>query len=159
MFMVRAMNKWGYGAFSSTINISASTIPDTPNTLVTSIDASTGNVLITWLAPNARSSTIDKYLIEIADVNQTTWSQVLPGCDGSSFVIMSNLQCSIPMSILTNAPFSYTLGTTIVARVSAHNANGWSGTSTPNTSGATAKTVPAEMSAPLNGNGTSNTQI
>jgi hypothetical protein len=30
----------------------------------TNIDAATGNVLVTWIAPNSRGSQIDKYIVE-----------------------------------------------------------------------------------------------
>lgn len=71
--------------------------------------------------------------------------------------IISTLTCSIPMSILTSSPYSYTIGNLIVVRVSAHNANGWGPTSTLNTVGATACTVPTTMTAPTRGTSTTET--
>lgn len=53
--------------------------------------------------------------------------------------------------------FRYTLGQVIYVRISAYNTNGWGSTSTVNTSGATAKTIPATMTAPTRGTETSET--
>ena len=63
------------------------------------------------------------------------------------------------MSILIAAPYTLSLQDLIVVRVSAHNANGWSATSNANSFGATVKTVPAIMTAPVRGSETSEQQI
>lgn len=78
-------------------------------------------------------------------------------CDGTSSTIISSLSCSVDMNDLTSAPWSYTVDTLIVVRISAYNTYGWGLTSTPNTSGATARTVPSQMSAPTKGSDSSDT--
>jgi hypothetical protein len=65
------------------------------------------------------------------------------------------------MSVLTRSSgfYEYTLGELIVVRVSANNSNGWGLTSTINTAGATARTIPASMSTPTRGDDTTESQI
>lgn len=75
---------------------------------MTSIDSSTGGVTISWTAPYAGGSAITSYLIEISNTLGTTWNTELTHCDGSTSTIKTNLYCTIPMSTLTAAPFSYT---------------------------------------------------
>ena len=63
------------------------------------------------------------------------------------------------MSEFLVAPYSYVLLDLIVVRVSAQNSIGFGATSTPNSSGATVKSVPAAMLIPTEGSGTSESQI
>jgi hypothetical protein len=72
---------------------------------------------------------------------------------------MEQLSCQFPMSVFTSQPYNYVLGDVIVFRVSAYNANGWSDPSEENTSGATAKTTPAAMNAPVRDASSSESQI
>jgi len=58
-------------------------------TVTTSIDSSTGGVKIVWTAPHDGSSTIDAYLIEIADSTSTTWTADTTNCNAASSPIMS----------------------------------------------------------------------
>lgn len=75
---------------------------------MTSIDSSTGGVTISWTAPYNGGTAITSYLIEISNALSTTWNTELTYCSGSSSTVISALQCTIPMSTLTAAPFSYT---------------------------------------------------
>ena len=63
-------------------------------------------------------------------------------CDGSSATVISSLSCSVSMNELTSSPWSYTVGTLIVVRISAYNIYGYGVPSTPTTTGALARTVP-----------------
>jgi hypothetical protein len=45
-------------------------------------------------------------------------------CDGSNFLVMANLFCEIPMSVLTSSPYSLPRGRLIQATVSATNSLG-----------------------------------
>jgi hypothetical protein len=53
-FRVRARNIFGWGPYSQVTYIQAAREPDQPLPPVTSIDAATGGVVITWTAPSAR---------------------------------------------------------------------------------------------------------
>jgi len=98
-FKVRAQNKWGWGLYSVIKSIKASTWPKIVSKPVTSIEVANGNVLIDWVAPDARSSTISKYKIEIRDgITASSWLQNLQYCDGTNTSIVSATACSVPMS-------------------------------------------------------------
>jgi hypothetical protein len=78
-------------------------------TVTTSIDATTGGVLISWTAPSSNAQPITSYLIEIADSLHASWYADTTLCDGSSSTVMSTLSCVIPMNTLTSAPYNYLL--------------------------------------------------
>jgi len=67
VFKIRALNYWGWGDFSSEVTIRASETPDQMAAVTTAIDPSTGNVVISWVAPTTNSEPITKYKIEIMD--------------------------------------------------------------------------------------------
>ena len=56
MFKVRASNINGWGAFSSILTIKASSVPATMSTVTTSIDSSSGSVLLSWSPPSNTGS-------------------------------------------------------------------------------------------------------
>jgi hypothetical protein len=116
--------------------------------VTTSIDSTTGGLMITWTAPNSNSYPITSYLIEIADSLTATWNADTTHCDGSSSTVMSAMSCIIPMTTLTSAPYGYLFDQLIVVRASAFNARGFGSTSTPNSSGARIRSVPSIMSTP-----------
>jgi hypothetical protein len=64
-FRIRAKNKWGWGSFSSVTIVQASYIPDQVTSVSTSISSSTGDLVISWSAPNSRSNSIIAYKIEV----------------------------------------------------------------------------------------------
>ena len=128
-FRIRAQNKWGYSDWSSITTIKASTWPEVVAMPTTSIDVATGNVVVTWVAPNSRGSQIDQYVIEFQNsANINDWVQILDYCNGSSTTVVVTSQCSIPMSKFLSPVLNYSLGQTIIARVTAHNVKGYSST-------------------------------
>lgn len=141
-FRVRAKNYWGWGSYSATVTIKASTVPDQMAAAVTSIDSTTGGVKIEWTAPNSNSDAITAYKIEILDTTDTTWTEDTTNCDGTNTLIKSNLECIIPMSVIIASPYSYTYGELVKVRVSAFNSFGQSPVSATNTVGATVLTIP-----------------
>ena len=62
-FKVRAENMWGFGPFSTTTSIVASTVPSQVTNVTTLIDPTTGNVLIQWSGPSSNGAAITAYLI------------------------------------------------------------------------------------------------
>ena len=64
LIKVRAKNFWGWGTFSDTISIKASTVPEKVDSPVTTIDSATGGLTISWTAPYDNADTITEYLIE-----------------------------------------------------------------------------------------------
>ena len=53
-----------------------------------------------------------------------TYTEELTYCDGSVYVIFTNTACTIPLSVLTAAPYSLTMGMSVKLRVVAYNAYG-----------------------------------
>ena len=122
MFRVRAKNQWGWGSFSPSFTIQASTMPDKVSVPTTSIVAETGAVLVQWQKPNERSNEIDMYKIEIQSSSDSSiWSESLASCDGKLPSVVLSRQCIIPMETLLAAPFTYQLSQVIKVRVTAHN--------------------------------------
>lgn len=148
-FKVRAQNVLGWGGISPATTIKAATIPSQMVAVTTSIDSSTGGVKITWTAPLDGSSTIDSYLIEIANSAQTAWAADTTNCDGASSTIISQMYCVIPMSTLA-ASFGYTtLDQLVTVRATAHNVYGYATLpSTVNSSGAKIRQAPDQMIIP-----------
>lgn len=111
--------------------------------VTTSIDLTTGNVRISWTAPNSNAEPITKYKIEILQADGTTFTESLLYCDGSSSIILANMYCLVPMSVLRASPYSLTYGTIVKAQASAYNQFGWGPVSSANTAGATIRTEPS----------------
>jgi hypothetical protein len=83
-FQIRAKNKWGWGEWSGVTWIVASTWPEDVAKPVTSIDPTTGGVLIDWAKPDDHSSEIFRYVIEIQSMlSADTWVQEMDYCDGT----------------------------------------------------------------------------
>lgn len=157
-FKVRAKNIHGYGSFSSVATLVASSKPDAPSTVTTAYD-SNGDVVVTWVAPDDNGSDITAYYVVFADEAETTYTPHT-SCDAwadSTFV--TTLTCTVSMNSLTAAPYSIPREDLISVKVQAYNSRGWGARSTVNTSGATAKTIPAQMTAPTRGTDTTTSRI
>ena len=61
------------------------------NPVVTSVDPTTGGVLITWSSPTMNYDTIIAYEIDILDVLGANWNQDTVHCNGANAIIMANL--------------------------------------------------------------------
>lgn len=104
--------------------------------VTTSIDSSSGGVIITWNEPSTNSGAITAYKIEIADGTTSSYTENA-ACVGSSSTIISTRTCTVPMSVFTSAPYSYGFNALIVIRATATNAYGTQSTySAVNTVGA-----------------------
>jgi len=124
----------------------------------TTLHPSTGDLVISWAAPDDHGSPVTAYSIEVRDQLGTAWSAAA-ACDGSEAAVVAALECSIPMLTLTTAPYSYTLDSLIVVRVAAENAKGWGAVSAGNSAGATAKTLPGQLAAVTRGSSTTPAQV
>ena len=158
-FRVRAKNQWGWSDYSDILKATPSTIPDQMEKVVTQVNDTSGDVIISWTAPNDNSSPITAYLIEILDRAGTTWTEDSTNCDASSGDIFDSLTCVIPMSVFLATPYSLLQGDLIEVRASAYNHNGWSPVSSTNTEGALVRTTPTGMNDPQRNSESSDTQI
>lgn len=113
-FRVRAHNEHGWGSFSTETSIVASSVPDTPAAVTTSINNQ--NVRFTWVAPTSNHQTIDAYKLKIK-TSSSTYVEELTYCDGSDSGIVSQLYCEIPMSVFISSPYSLSPNTLIEAKV------------------------------------------
>ena len=100
-FRVRARNIHGWGDYSNVVPIKAAGLPDQVASATTSIDPTTGGVVIQWVEPHDGSQTITEYLVEVANVDATSWHEDSTNCDGSDPAVTS---CTIPMDVLVAAP-------------------------------------------------------
>ncbi len=135
---VRALNKHGWGPWSSTTNIRCAKAPLAPPSVTTT--NTTVYVKVNWDVPtNNNGLTITKYLVEFQK-KAGAWSTILGECDGSNTVIFAARECSVLMSTLVNS-FSLVYNDVVNVRVSAYNLEGYSSTKS-NSGGATIQTEP-----------------
>ena len=154
-FKVQARNYWGWGALSSAGTVKAATTPAAvASAPATTVNAATGHVDISWIAADARGDTITSYTVEIENALGAAWTAETANCGGSAA-----LSCSVPMSVLTAAPYSLPQGHVVKVRVYATNSYGNGAYSDANTAGADVRVVPISMGAPRRGNQTSTGQI
>lgn len=87
----------------------------------TSVDTATGDLVIAWTAPDDHGSSITEYKIEIRDKLASTWAADV-ACVGALASVVSARQCQVPMiPRITDSTYGYSLGDTIIVRVSAKN--------------------------------------
>lgn len=126
--------------------------------VVTSINITTGDLVLDWAAPEDNGSPVTRYQIEIRDkVGSAFLSHA--SCDGTDAAIVAATECSVPMLTLTSAPYSYTLGDLIVVRSAAYNEKGFGLIGPDNVAGGTAKTVPAAPAPVFRGDATTPAQV
>ena len=79
---------WGWGSFSPSVIIRASSVPAQMAAPTTTIDPVTGGVLISWSQPANNGNIITGYKIEILDTTGTIWSTTT-SCDGTLSTIIA----------------------------------------------------------------------
>lgn len=113
---------------------------------MTTIEAVTGGLRVSWVKPDSNSDEITAYRVE-ALLPSGLWSEI---CDGSRAVVVTSQGCIIPMSTFWDgATYKKNYGDLVQFRVTAFNVNGWGKSSLPNTTGARVLTVPRTMNRPL----------
>ena len=139
-FKVAAANKWGTGIFSEVVTVLAASIPATIDQApVTSVEASNGDVLITWNEPDDHGAALESYLLQIK--NQLgSWQS--PTCREEVSEVFANRSCHVPMLSLSAAPFEIGFNELIEVRVSSINSQGQSLPSDINTDGARIRALP-----------------
>lgn len=123
-FKVAAKNAHGTGDFSNEVTIVAESVPAKLSVVVTSIDSSTGNMLVDFTAPSTNGGhAVDYYVIKVLEHGTTNTYATMTSCDGSNAGVISAKQCSVPMTELVD-DHSYVLGTTPKVIAAAHNSLG-----------------------------------
>ena len=146
-FRVRARNKWGYGPYSNTALIEASTKPDTQISTPTLINSGL-NIVVSWPLPEEKGSSILEYqIILIVRTSLGTTVEIDSkdmNCDGLTADLIDTRMCTIPVSdFRTN--FDYP--DLVYAKIRSRNINGWSDFSSESTSSALIITEPVTMGA------------
>ncbi len=150
---------WGWGDFSPSLSIRAASPPAQMSAAVTSIDAATGGVKITWSIPANNGNSLTAYKIEILNLAENAWSETTATCNGAQNSVFLARECIVPMSTLIAAPFNLVLDSLVKVRVSAINAAGAGTVSSTNTVGALVRTIPSTMNLPQRGASTSTNRI
>ena len=117
----------------------AAQIPDIPSAPTTTINQA--SIIITWPLPFNGASAITAYTVRIRESDGATFTEDVTHCNGATALIISQRTCTIPVSVLTSAPYSHDWGVEIYAIVSATNIIGESEYSVPG-NGAVMLTVP-----------------
>ena len=125
LFQVQAVNIYGSGTLSTQLSVIPSDIPDTPG--IATVTLSTTNVVVDWTAPADHSSAISAYKVEFLK-SDGSYTEETSNCLGTDSGVISATQCTIPMTTLQPL-LGLAVDTVIQCRISAQNANGWSGTS------------------------------
>jgi hypothetical protein len=81
-------------------------------------------VLIDWVAPFNGGTAITGYRIYIRQTDGGVYTQDLVTCNGASGVIIAATACQVPLTTLTTAPYSLSLGATVDVKLIAYNAYG-----------------------------------
>ena len=138
------MNIYGYGAYSNSVTIIPTDVPDKVD--IPSVVISLKDVKVSWGAPDDHYSSIDSYeiLFEEEDGSYTTDTA---DCDGNDTSVINSTLCYVPMTTMI-AKTSLPVDSLIRVKVRAHNSKGWGDYSELNTDGATIETIPTQMSSP-----------
>jgi hypothetical protein len=122
-YKVRARNIFGQSDFSVPVQILTAQIPDTVLQPTTEFDKTQDLVIVRWQEPFNRGSPLLGYYVYIQE-EDGTFALETANCDGSDPTIMANLECSIPVNVLKNGPFSHPWGADINAYIIAYNLYG-----------------------------------
>ncbi len=98
--------------------------PERPTAPTTTISGS--NVVIDWQAPDENGSPIYSYIIQIRRADGTSFATDSTDCDGNKAAIVSQTQCTVPISTLRAASFQLPWGASIHAKITAINLYGLS---------------------------------
>jgi hypothetical protein len=91
---------------------------------------------VRFVTPFGNGLTVDAYKLMIYSHVTNTYVEDTFICDGSTFEVMSLMGCDIPMNDFLTT-FGYLRGVYPLFQASAHNDDGWSTSSPPNSSGVT----------------------
>ena len=138
-FRLRAKNQLGWGPYSEIVQ----TIPCTNPAKMTPVTMTIENIYVkvSWTLPPANGAQITNYRVLILANDQMTWQESVQ-CDSADPVLVSDLECFVPMEELTGPRFSLGYNQFIKAKVQARNYRGWSELSNTNTVGVYSEVVP-----------------
>lgn len=114
---------------------------------------------IDWSAPADNGASITSYIIEVKNASGA-WLQNTVYCDGADSTVLTNTECTIPMSILRDSStFNLSREALVEPRISAVNLIGSSDPSLIPSSTVSVQTEPAAPSGLASGANTGMTKI
>ena len=103
-FRYRAINVFGWGPFSDSVDIIAAEIPDQmAPVIVTQIGTS---VQFAWTPLSDNSNSVSQFKIEFLTSDGVTLVTDLNYCDGTNSEIILNNYCIFPMSVFMASPYN-----------------------------------------------------
>eukprot|EP00347_Sterkiella_histriomuscorum_P017133 403350540 len=151
-FRLTAYNLFGWGKTGTPEYFKAASKPSVITSVSTSIDSTTGNLVISWTPPNNNGDLITKYLVEVQDKDPpNAWSSPAT-CVGTSATVLATASCQVPMDTLTSSTYNYDFDNVVLVRVGSE--NGFSLVTdtivyTYNIDGAKIRQIPIAMAQPL----------
>lgn len=121
-FTVEARNTNGYSSVSSSLSLLHGLAPATPSAPTTTVSGA--NIVIDWSEPTINGASITSYTITIRQSDGTTYTEDATNCNGSNATIMSNTECTVPISTLQASPYSLSQSDSVYAKVLATNSKG-----------------------------------
>lgn len=140
-FKVQAFNEFGESPMSAPILVITASVPVQLALPTVALAADPLFVDATWaVTSDARGSPVTQYRVKFRGSDNLFYIPTGTPCDPATPVTTTT--CSVLMSVLTSAPYSLAAGATIVARVEAYNAIGYSTPSASSVAALTAITGP-----------------
>lgn len=155
-FRVTAHNAHGYGTTSSVTTITAATVPAAPAAPTVALSSTT--ITIDWAAPADNNDAITAYRVKVEN-NSGTGVETVAECDGSDSDVITNTACEFTMSTLLLAPYSLSVGDSIIVTVAAYNNYGWGADSADSDGTLLAQKEPEAPSAPTRDTGTTSSSL
>lgn len=121
-FRVRALNIFGWSAWSQEATFFTSGAPLGPTTITMQIINL--NIKISWSFPFENYAPLNAYRLEVKDYFGLTYNEAA-ACDGTVPQVVTERFCLIPMAAFRQPPHSLVLDQEIVVRIQARNARGW----------------------------------
>jgi hypothetical protein len=112
---LRADNALGWGAYSSITTMTPQASPSQMSAVTTTVVGS--NVQISWSLPTSNGASVTAYKIVIAQTGGSIYTETTVYCDGTDPQIISDLQCLVPMTVLSSSPYSLAYGALVIAKV------------------------------------------
>ena len=154
-FRLKSQNAHGFSTEWSELGaIHANAKPDRADQVTTTVEGEV-YVRIEWANPYDGSSGLTRFDVLIEEKGGAFTAEPV-SCSGADPLV---LFCDVPMLTLRGEPFNLLQGDIVVAIVRGVNANGEGAYSEPNVSGAVIQDSPGQMSSPVRGAATTESQI
>jgi hypothetical protein len=119
-FKIEAHNAIGYSPLSSAFGIMAASVPGTPNPPTSTAQGT--SVVFSWGLPYEGGSPVTGYILKIRFADGLTYQENDVYCDGiNSLTIINTRMCTVPVTVITGAPYELPWGSSVYATLQAFN--------------------------------------